>query len=585
MFQKYGIEVLVNDRASAKLRGIASEAKTSVSALGRLNGSNTRQLEGGMARLSNASNGLTSSFGRLSLMGGAVATGFAIAGAGVVKFGRDVISVTSEMESYEAVLTNLTGSNRIAQKAMADIKSFAVATPFEVNDLTNAYVKLTNRGYNPTIQSMREYGDLAAANKKSFLDLTEAVLDLEVGQTRRFEEIGYATQMLDKGRKLSIMFKGQTYVIDRNKESIIALLKKFGNAKGVMGTMAAISATMGGQISNLKDSYNSVANTVGTQFRPAIMGGISAIGDMLRQTETWLRKNPELIGQLATATVAVGQFTGSIFKLSTWGISSTLLPVLSGAVSIFGGVADAGNKLLSWADRQTAAFTGLSNSASGFLSIFGGLMNLKGLSVDNVSNSITGTLRGVRNVLAGEGLDVVGEFKDGFYQDFNASIKRKLDDVEKKTVAARAELAQAYGVKSYDDISVGGTKQKTKLGALGVNQGYKELGYDGKEDIVSFLYRKADEQRTKNPMSTLGVPPSSGLDSLTESSQKGKNAEGLSPVIGDRKESRNITINIDKMIESFEVHTNNYREGIGKAADMVQEALLKAISDTQLMTQ
>ena len=45
---------------------------------------------------------------------------------------------------------------------------------------------------------------------------------------------------------------------------------------------------------------------------------------------------------------------------------------------------------------------------------------------------------------------------------------------------------------------------------------------------------------------------------------------------------RNITINVDRLVERFEVHTTNLSEDLGKVKDMVSEALLSALNDVNL---
>ena len=45
---------------------------------------------------------------------------------------------------------------------------------------------------------------------------------------------------------------------------------------------------------------------------------------------------------------------------------------------------------------------------------------------------------------------------------------------------------------------------------------------------------------------------------------------------------RNITINVDTLVERFEIHTTNLSEDLGKVKDMVSEALLSALNDVNL---
>lgn len=45
---------------------------------------------------------------------------------------------------------------------------------------------------------------------------------------------------------------------------------------------------------------------------------------------------------------------------------------------------------------------------------------------------------------------------------------------------------------------------------------------------------------------------------------------------------RNVTVNVDKLVERFEIHTTNLTEDLGKVKEMVGEALLSALNDVNL---
>jgi len=100
----------------------------------------------------------------------------------LTSLGKDVINVTAEFQKFNAVLTNVTGSAEEAAAIMAEIQQFAAATPFGVAELTAGFIKLANTGFKPTIEQMRNMGDLAASQGKSYDQLIEAILDAQQGQ-------------------------------------------------------------------------------------------------------------------------------------------------------------------------------------------------------------------------------------------------------------------------------------------------------------------------------------------------------------------------------------------------------------------
>ena len=102
----------------------------------------------------------------------------------------EIINVRGEFQKYEAVLTNTFQSNTRAAESMGMITEFAAKTPFQLNELTDSYVKLVNQGFTPTKNEMRQLGDLASSTGKGFNQLTEAILDAQTGQFERLKEFG-----------------------------------------------------------------------------------------------------------------------------------------------------------------------------------------------------------------------------------------------------------------------------------------------------------------------------------------------------------------------------------------------------------
>ena len=85
----------------------------------------------------------------------------------------EIINVRGEFQKYEAVLTNTFQSNTRAAESMGMITEFASKTPFQLNELTDSYVKLVNQGFTPTRNEMRQLGDLASSTGKGFNQLTD----------------------------------------------------------------------------------------------------------------------------------------------------------------------------------------------------------------------------------------------------------------------------------------------------------------------------------------------------------------------------------------------------------------------------
>jgi len=188
----------------------------------------------------------------------------------LLNFGKSIIATTAEFQKMEAVLTTTLGSKSAAKVAMQDIVEFASKTPFQVNELTDSFVKLANRGFKPTFAEMTALGDLASSTGKSFDQLTEAALDAMTGEFERLKEFGVTAS--SEGDRVKFTFKGITTEVAKTDEAIKGYLISLGSAEGVTGSMAAISETVGGQISNLEDNFTQLQLALGNSSSGLISG-------------------------------------------------------------------------------------------------------------------------------------------------------------------------------------------------------------------------------------------------------------------------------------------------------------------------
>jgi hypothetical protein len=179
----------------------------------------------------------------------------------LISFGKAVLDTTVEFQKMEAVLTTALGSNSAAKAAMDQIVNFASSTPFQVNELTDSFVKLANRGFVPTMEQMRQMGDLASSVGKSFDQLTEAILDAQTGEFERLKEFGIKASQ--QGDIVQFTFKGITTEVAKSDKAIQEYLLSLGNLEGVAGSMEAISKTTGGAISNLEDNITQLFKNIG----------------------------------------------------------------------------------------------------------------------------------------------------------------------------------------------------------------------------------------------------------------------------------------------------------------------------------
>lgn len=205
-----------------------------------------------------------------------------------------IIEVRAEFEKYQAVLTNTLGSQEAANRVMGELTDFAARTPFALSELTGAYVKLTNYGLQPTMEQMRQYGDLASSVGKGFDQLAEAAADAVTGEFERLKEFGI--KAAKEGENITFTFKEQATVVKNNAKDIQTYLASLGDMKGVSGSMDAISKTLGGQISNLKDNIDKMFNSMGASTGGAMSTAISGISTLVEHYEEVIKVIGILVG-------------------------------------------------------------------------------------------------------------------------------------------------------------------------------------------------------------------------------------------------------------------------------------------------
>lgn len=274
---------------------------------------------------------LSASFGGIGKALGGLA-----AGASLLSIGQQVISVTAQFQKFEAVLTNLTGDNGEAKRLIDTFAQFAAETPFAVEEVIGSYVKLRNTGIVPTIDDIRRLGDLASASGKDLNQLAEALIDAQVGENERLKEFGIRAQKA--GEITRFTFRGVTTEVKNTSEAINQYITSLGDVQGVAGSNAAISATLGGQINNLKDEFSLLFLEIGKGSEGILTNFISLTS--------------KTIGVIKDLIVTVNQATTEFNELAE----------ITGTESLAGSVSDFATAFLT---LDPAALARLSKTAIG----------------------------------------------------------------------------------------------------------------------------------------------------------------------------------------------------------------------------
>ena len=237
----------------------------------------------------------------LAKVGGVIAGVFAV--DKIIEFGSGVIETTATFQRFESVLTNTLGSTSEAQRALDRITDFASKTPFSVSELTDSFVRLANQGFKPTSDEMRKLGDLASSTGKEFVMLAEAIIDAQVGEFERLKEFGIRAEK--QGDQVTFTFKNVKTQVDFTSDAIQNYILSLGDLEGVSGAMVGISNTLGGQISNLGDSFDKMKDTIGDALMPILTSVINKFKGLFEMITDLINPNQALIDDFKEAKDAV----------------------------------------------------------------------------------------------------------------------------------------------------------------------------------------------------------------------------------------------------------------------------------------
>lgn len=175
-----------------------------------------------------------------------------LAGVGIGALAVDTFKAASSMQSMSASLKTVMGSASGASQALSEIKEFAKTTPFDLEQSVQGFIKLKALGLDPSIASLRSYGNTASAMGKSLNQAVEAVADAATGEFERLKEFGIKAK--SQGDLVTFTFQGVATTVKKEAASIEGYLQGIGN-NNFGSAMADQMDTLGAQTSNLRGAF------------------------------------------------------------------------------------------------------------------------------------------------------------------------------------------------------------------------------------------------------------------------------------------------------------------------------------------
>ena len=171
---------------------------------------------------------------------------------------RGIVDSAASFERFRTALETVEGSSGKARTSMDWISDFAVKTPFELEQVTGAFVKLRSDGMDPTQGLLRTLGDAAAATGKPLMQAAEAMARAVSGDNEGLEAFGIEARAAEGGKiRYEYTVDGETRIAEAmagDRAQIQQVLSGILDA-GFGGAMAEESKTFMGMMGNLAEQW------------------------------------------------------------------------------------------------------------------------------------------------------------------------------------------------------------------------------------------------------------------------------------------------------------------------------------------
>ena len=356
----------------------------------------------------------------------AAKTGVGLVGLGYL-FKRTFIDTASEFEQYEAILKNAENSREKAKASLQWASDFAAKTPFQLGQVTRAFVRLRAYGLDPTNGLLKTLGDTAAGMGVDIMQAVEAIADAVTGENERLREFGI-TARADRDQFIyeytkdgetktlsalksdraeiervlrSIMDERFSGAMEEQRETFIGIMSELSDSwtrtmnvimdKG--GVLKWIKAQLGGVIDELKQIADNekLAAQAGREIKEvlsAIWSTLKGLWSLLKGLAALMKPVAELLGgwsrlfAIFLALPIAGSLLGLITTIAALTASLKLLGLsftiafwpVAAIIAAVATLGYAGYKLIKYWGAVKRFFSGMGNTFLVLLGPIGGLI-------------------------------------------------------------------------------------------------------------------------------------------------------------------------------------------------------------------
>lgn len=548
--------------------------------------------------------GKTGGSGTFSGMG--LGRGFAVAGgltaAGLMaKQGISAaVQASMEREQQQISFEVLTGSRNKGNKMLGDIVKMGAETPFESNDLIKATQTMLNFGVaqEKVLPVMRQLGDISGGNNDRFQSLALAfgqvsstgrlmgqdLLQMVNAGFNPLQEISRTT-----GRSMKLLEKD----MEDGKITVDMVTKAFTSATSeggrYFGMMEKQSQTLAGQWSTLKDNTHELAVVIGDRFMPNLKGSIGLMSSMVATVKKWVeiptsKKLEDETNHLQLLRVELGLSTTSEERRKA--ILNELKEIQPDIVDGTKSEKEQLEQLTGALDKyiskrkEQIAFQKVTERYADDIAGYNGAMANNAKSLGMGLNAVT--------MATQLGLNIDGMSQGNAEIAARKFLKDRIKRGIRTNVINTGITGNSQGVGGIDLSTSAEERALEALDeALTINKesfadiakyskGYKEA-MAAKANIEKLL-GTGDGSGTN----TLGAKKVTNGDGNGNGSSKSTADNSMGSISGGSKVTH-LNISINNLVGGgVNIHSQDVREGATKMKDVVVEALLTAVNDTNL---